>query len=139
MIMLLSVSMAALSCSKGYPNDMAADGDSVAKTIIATGAVSDKATGEALPGIQIYLRAVENTRKGEIVHTKNGYTNSEGLFAITAGDFHYPVTCTITAEDKEGRYKSEQQEINISWQGTSYDEYNNCFYVNECNFYMVAR
>ena len=137
--MLLSVSMAALSCSTGLPYYDVSNTDGEDKTIIISGAVSDKVSGEALSGIQIHLLAVEQIGKKKIEHTKNGYTNSEGLFTITAGEFHYPVACTITAEDKNGRYKSEQQEINISWQGTSYDEYNNCFYVNECNFYMVAK
>lgn len=137
--MLLSVSIAALSCSADLPHDeiMIKDGES--KTIIVSGAVSDKISGEALVGIQIHFRAVENTGKEEIIHTKKGYTNREGLFTITAGDFYYPATCTITAEDPNGIYKSEQQELNISWHSTSYDEYNNCFYVNECDFYMITK
>lgn len=132
-IMLLSASIAALSCSvEDFPKVEETDSN----TIIASGAVSDRSTGEALEGIIIHLYAVENTTDGEVEHIKHGYTNSQGYFTITSNGFSNPVSCTITTEDPSGIYESEQQEMNISWQGISYDKYNRCFYVNDCNFYL---
>lgn len=134
MIMLLSVSMAALSCSKGLPHDPY---DNNTHTIVVSGTASDKATGTPLPAIEITLYAAEKVAGGEIsISTTEVITVSDGRYTLTLDGFNEPISCTITAADPHNIYGTSQQELRISWSGTSYDEYTGYFYVNDCDFYM---
>ena len=137
MIMLLSVSIAALSCSTGAPyDDTMTEGDGP-YTIVVSGTASDKSSGTPLKEIRISLHAAEMIIGGEKeVRTTNVYTDINGHFTLTADKFSRPVSCTITASDGNGVYRISRQELNISWSGTSFDEYTGYFYVNDCNFYM---
>lgn len=134
-IMLLSVSMAALSCSKELPNEPA---DKVSYTIVVSGTASDKAEGTPLQDIEITLYAAETTAAGEVViKTTEVCTNSEGRYTLTMSGFTEPISCTITAADPHNVYVTSQQELRISWSGTSFDEYTGYFYVNDCDFYLA--
>lgn len=136
--MLLSVSMAALSCSKGVFND----DDTLDKfqndlTLVISGTASDKSSGTPLEGIRIRLYAAEDSENGEgTAKTGTAYTDSQGQFTISAGGFSRPVTCTLAAEDPHEKYDIQKQDLNISWSGTSFNHYNGHFYVNDCDFFM---
>ena len=131
-IVLLSVTMAALSCSKpSYEPSY----DSL--TLVVSGVACDKNSGEVLEGIRIHLYAAGNSEAGEDkIQTNSVYTDNRGYFTLTAKGFTGPVSCTITAEDRNGIYGFERQDLKVSWSGTSFDTYTGNFYVNDCNFYM---
>ena len=129
MMMLLSVSMAALSCSKEPSRPM-----TDTYTIVVSGTASDKADGTPLENIRISLYTEESKISDNL--QVSATTDERGYFTLKLGNFTRPVTCTITAEDVKGFYKMESQDINISWSGTSFDLYTGYFYVNDCDFYM---
>ena len=134
MIQLLAISSAAVSCSveMTYTDDAHNNGD---YTIVVCGTASDKTAGIPLEGIRIRLYATEETGNTEAISTLT-HTDSRGYFALNAEGFGKPIRCTITAEDEKGLYKTEQQDLNISWSGTSFDEHSGHFYVNDCDFFM---
>lgn len=134
--MLLSVTIAALSCSTEAPFSYDVNTHS-SYTIIISGTASDKSSSTPLEGIRISLYATEKGNDKESgMKTKAVYTDSKGYFALSLGGFSKPAHCTIMANDPEGIYETVQQDINISWNGTSFDEQTGCFYVNSCDFYM---
>lgn len=135
--MLLSVTIAALSCSTALPHDKTVSDGEGPYTIVVSGTASDKASGTPLKEIKISLHAAELLAGGEgEIRTTSVYTDSRGYFTLTADKFSRPVSCTITAVDRNGIYGMARQELNISWSGTSFDEYTGYFYVNDCDFYM---
>ncbi len=135
MIMLLLVSMAALSCSKEPMSEIPIEEDTY--TIVISGTASDKESSTPLEGIKIGLHAAEpiNDGYGEI-RTMTVYTDNRGYFTLTAGGFTRPISCTVTAEDTNNIYGFAQQNLNISWSGPSFDMHTNYFYVNDCDFYL---
>jgi hypothetical protein len=128
MIMLLSVSMAALSCSNTIEEE------DKTYTVVISGTASDKVTSEPLRGIKINLYAAEEGN-GEI-HNINTRTDETGSFMLSAGGFTRQISCTITADDENRIYSFAQQDLKISWSGPTFDVYTNYFYVNDCDFYM---
>lgn len=132
--MLLSVSMAALSCSKGLPYDSYDEGP---HTLVVSGTASDKEERTPLQNIEITLYAAESLPGGEIeVKTTEGRTDSNGSYTLSLKGFNAPISCTITAGDPDNIYGISQQELRISWSGTSFDEITGHFYVNNCDFYL---
>ena len=135
--MLLSVSTAALSCSVDSGSGIHADQYEHSLTMVISGTASDRDSGSPLTDIKICLYASEMvTGKKD---TTTVYTDERGYFIIKAEGFSRPVTCTIIAEDKTGEYEAGRQDLNISWNGTSFDEYTGYFYVNDCDFYLGKR
>lgn len=137
-MMLLSVSMAASSCSKGVFDDHNnLDKFQNNLTLVISGTATDKSDGTPLEGIRIRLYAAEEIENGEgIAKTETTYTDSQGQFTISAGGFSRPITCTLTAEDPNETYDNQKQDLNISWSGTSFNHYNGHFSVKDCNFFM---
>jgi len=132
MIMLLSVTMAALSCSKELPPER-----HESYTIVVSGTASDKADGTPLQDIRIHLYTAELVTNGDVkVSTTEVNTDHKGHYTLTLDGFNEPISCTITASDPDGIYATSQQELRILWRGTSYDEYTGYFYVNDCDFYL---
>lgn len=136
--MLLSVSMAALSCSKGvfdgssnldeFQNDL---------TLVVSGTASDKTSGTPLEGIRIRLYAAEFIENGKgTAKTETAYTDSRGRYSISVTGFSRPITCAITADDPDEEYDIQKQELNIPWSGISFNNYIGYFYVNDCDFFM---
>lgn len=136
MIMLLSITTAALSCSMESPANTDLPNENF-YTVVVSGTASDKGNGTPLKGIRIRLHAAEivSGSDGE-VRTTTIYTDERGYFTLTADGFTRPISCTITAEDSNGIYGFARHDLNISWSGTSFDEYTGYFYVNDCDFYM---
>lgn len=133
--MLLLISMAALSCSKGPELETPVNEETY--TIVISGTASDKEDSTPLEGIKIVLHAAEPIIDGEgQIHTKTVYTDSRGYFTLSAEGFTRHISCTVTAEDVKGIYGFAQQNLNIAWSGPSFDEYTNYFYVNDCDFYL---
>ena len=136
--MLLSVSMAALSCSEGAFDETDSSRFHNGLTLVISGTVSDKETGNRMEGIRIRLYAAEDVENGEgTAKAETTFTDSLGKFNISANGFSRPVTCTLIAEDPQENYDSQKQNLNISWSGTSYNSYIGYFYVNDCDFYMT--
>lgn len=135
-IMLLSASIAALSCSMEVPQNPESP-DSDFYTIVVSGTASDKENGTPLEGIRISIQTngITSSDKRES-RTSTTFTDNRGFFTITADGFVRQISCTITAEDNSGLYGSARQDLNISWSGTSFDEYTGYFYVNDCDFYL---
>lgn len=137
MMMLLSVTMAALSCSMepfemGHPEKY--DG---VYTVVVSGTASDTESVLPLEGIKITLHAAETLidGKGEI-RTMTVYTDNRGRFTLKAEGFTRQIACTVTSEDLNNIYGYGRHDINILWDGPSFDERSGTFYVNDCDFYL---
>ncbi|MBO5499593.1 MAG: hypothetical protein J5990_09395 [Bacteroidales bacterium] len=135
-IMLLSLAMAALSCSMAPLDPGRYDG---IYTVVVSGAVSDKESTLPLEGIKITLNASEPFQIRETIRTMTVYTDNRGRFTLTAEGFTEKIFCTLTAEDVNSEYESVKQELNISWNGSSFDEHTGTFYVNDCDFYLEKK
>lgn len=135
-IMLLSVTMAALSCSKGPVNEINPEFDGT-YTVVVSGTASEKSTSTPLEGIKITLHAAEPivNNSGEI-RTMTVYTDNRGRFTLTAEGFTREISCTITSDDMKGIYEYGRQDMKIYWKGSSYDARTGTFYVNDCDFYL---
>jgi hypothetical protein len=136
MLMLLSVTMAALSCSTG-PNEFENTEYEGTYTVVVSGTASEKSTSQPLEGIKITLHAAEPVvnNSGE-VRTMTVYTDNKGRFTLTAEGFTREISCTITSDDMKGIYEYGRQDMKIFWKGPSYDSKTGTFYVNDCDFYM---
>ena len=44
--------------------------------------------------------------------------------------------CLVNAEDPDGIYESQSQQIFVSWKGVSFDASNNQYIVNDCSFVL---
>lgn len=128
--------MAALSCSMG---DIYSDSYNGIYTIVVSGAVSEKESTLPLEGIKITLNASEQFQVRETIRTMTVYTDNRGRFTLTAEGFTEKVFCTLTAEDVNNEYGAVEQELNISWNGSSFDNHTGTFYVNDCNFYLEKK
>lgn len=136
MLMLLSVSIAALSCSKG-PLDKDSDKFDGPYTVVVSGTASDKLTTLPCEGIKITLHAAEAVTDGTgEVRTMIVYTDNRGRFTIMTEGFTKDISCTVTSNDMNGVYAYERQDMNIFWKGPSYDARTGTFYVNDCDFYL---
>lgn len=137
MIMLLSILVAALSCSIGPDAEPGPAEYEGTYTVVVSGTASDKETTLPLEGIKITLHAAEPIIDGQgEVRTTTAYTDNRGRFMLTAEGFTREISCTITSDDLTGRYGYGRQDINISWSGPSYDKHTGVFYVNDCDFYL---
>ena len=136
MLMLLSVSIAALSCSKGPLDQRPAEFEGTYKVVVS-GTASDKETTLPCEGIRITIHAAESASDGAgEVHTMTVYTDNRGRFTLTTEGFTREISCTVTSSDMKGVYAYERQDMNIFWQGPSYDAKTGTFYVNDCDFYL---
>ena len=132
-IMLLALS-AAFSC------DSTADHfhhDSLhgPHSLVVGGIVSDKDAEFPLEGIKIEFRAYpKGHTEAEVIIEKNVYSDNKGKFKIEADGFGGAITCILTASDTEGVYQAAEQEINITWEGVSYDMSSETFVVNAEEF-----
>lgn len=135
MIMLLSVTMAALSCSKELPSEHYGS-----YTIVVSGTASDIADGTPLQNIEIHLYTAELLAGEEVkISTSQVHTDINGLFTLILTGFSEPISCKITASDPNSVYSTAQQELRIPWSGPSFDIYTGYFYVNDCDFYMEKK
>lgn len=133
MVALLSVATAVLSCSDGMY-----EGESpyLERTMLVTGSVSDMG-GNALEDITITLKAYpQDDVAASPVTSETRYTSNKGTYSIRAKGADMPLLCIITAEDMNGVYESQTQQVMISWKGMSFDEVLNMFVVNDCNFQL---
>lgn len=129
---------AVLSCSKAdiertpeYGNPMHE------RSIMITGIVTDKVTGDAIEDITISFNAfIQNDGTDSPVISESVYTDSKGMFTIHTEGSYKPLSCHILAEDKNRKYKSQSQQIIINWNGTSFDKESNTFVINDCNFQL---
>lgn len=131
MVALLSVATAVLSCSAGMY-----EGETpyLERTMLVTGSVSDM-NGNALEDITITLKAYpQEDATASPITTETRYSNNKGTYSIHAQGADMPLLCIITAEDANGVYESQSQQVIISWKGMSFDEVSNMFVVNDCNF-----
>lgn len=136
-VTLLLASTAVLSCSKGDLMNKGNIESSKGRTIIIMGGVSDKVTGEALEDITIrFMSYLKKDDEKTPVYEETFHSDSKGMFTINSDGADEPMVCIITAEDKNGEYQSQVQEIIITWKGTSYDRKNRTFIVNSCNFQL---
>lgn len=136
MVALLSVATAVLSCSDGmYEGEI----PYLERTMLVTGSVSDMG-GNALEDITITLKAYpQDDVAASPVTSETRYTSNKGTYSIRAKGADMPLLCIITAEDMNGVYESQTQQIMISWKGMSFDEVLNMFVVNDCNFQLSRK
>lgn len=106
-------------------------------TIMITGTVSNTDSNSPIEGVKIVFNAFSEEDGGATVNTHNVYTDSNGIFNITAEDINTTVICLITAEHDE--YVSEKKEIIVNWKGISYDAQNRTFFVNDCDFHLAKK
>ena len=137
---LLSVPAAVSSCSVEMMDKDEAEGNiPTEKGILVTGSVSDN-QGNALEDITITFEAYpRDNASAAAVSSEITYTNSKGTYSILARGADMPLMCTVTAEDRNGRFESMSQQIIVQWKGTSFDKESNTFIVNDCNFKMSEK
>lgn len=136
-VTLLLASTAVLSCSKGDMMEMDHIGNANEKSMVIMGSVSDRITGEALEDIAIKFKAYLQSEADKApAYEETVYTDNKGTFTIHSAGADEKMICILTAEDKNGEYESQSQEIIITWEGTSFDRKSNTFIVNSCNFQL---
>jgi hypothetical protein len=135
MLALLSAATAVLSCSaEEYGEITYAE-----RTMLVSGSVSD-VSGNALEDITITLKAYpQDDAAAAPVTSETTYTSNKGTYSIRTIGAAEPLLCIITAEDMNGIYENQTQQVLISWKGMSFDEASNMFVVNDCNFQLSKR
>ncbi len=134
---LLSVATAVLSCSKGdYVAMPDMEGTITERSILITGYVSNM-EGQALEDITITFKAYpKDDVNAAPISTDTAYSNSKGTFSIMADGAEMDLICLVNAEDPDGIYESQSQQIFVSWKGVSFDAANNQYIVNDCSFVL---
>ena len=134
---LLSVATAVLSCSKGDYDVMPdMEGTITERSILITGYVSNM-EGQALEDITITFKAYpKDDVNAAPISTDTAYSNSKGTFSIMADGAEMDLICLVNAEDPDGIYESQSQQIFVSWKGVSFDAYNNQYIVKDCSFVL---
>ena len=134
---LLSAATAVLSCSKGDYDVMPdMEGTITERSILITGYVSNM-EGQALEDITITFKAYpKDDVNAAPISTDTAYSNSKGTFSIMADGAEMDLICLVNAEDPDGIYESQSQQIFVSWKGVSFDAYNNQYIVNDCSFVL---
>lgn len=134
---LLSVATAVLSCSKGdYVVMPDMEGTITERSILITGYVSNM-EGQALEDITITFKAYpKDDVNAAPISTDTAYSNSKGTFSIMADGAEMDLICLVNAEDPDGIYESQSQQIFVSWKGVSFDASNNQYIVNDCSFVL---
>lgn len=133
MVALLSVTTAVLSCSMEMYD---AEVPYSERTMLVTGSVSDL-DGKALEDITITLKAYpQDDAAASPIVSESAYTSNKGTYSIHAKGSEMPLLCIVTAEDMNGTYESQTQQVLISWKGMAFDETSNMFVVNDCNFQL---
>lgn len=127
-ILILSV-MGLLSCAMEEASQLEGEG-----TVIIAGIVTDADTGAPLRNIKITFEAF--SPKGRLIETMTAYSSSDGIYGIEAEGFRNVVNCVLTASEQNGAYKEARIDINIPWDGASFDREKGIFVVNDCNFYL---
>ena len=131
--MLLTMS-AAFSCDNASDH-FQHEGLNGPHSLIVSGIVSDKDTELPLEGIKIRFGAYpKGHTDAEVIIEKNVYSDNKGKFKIEADGFGGAITCILTASDTDGIYQAAEQEINITWEGVSYDMSSETFVVNAEEF-----
>lgn len=135
MLALLSAATAVLSCSAEMNDEILF----TERTILVTGSVSD-ISGNALEDITITLKAYpQDDASAAPVASETAYTSNKGTYSIRAKGADEPLLCIVTAEDINGIYENQTQQLLISWKGMSFDEASNMFVVNDCNFQLSKK
>ena len=133
---LLSLMTAVLSCSVEAMLQDSEGAKYVDRSILLTGSVSDM-SGNALEDITITLKAfTKDDASAAPVTSETTYTSNKGTYSIHAKGSQMQLLCTITAEDMNGMYESQTQQVIVSWKGMAFDETSNMFIVNDCNFQL---
>ena len=134
---LLSVATAVLSCSTGdYVVMPDMEGTITERSILITGYVSNM-EGQALEDITITFKAYpKDDVNAAPISTDTAYSNSKGTFSIMADGAEMDLICLVNAEDPDGIYESQSQQIFVSWKGVSFDASNNQYIVNDCSFVL---
>lgn len=131
---LLLTAAIASSCSVGMDMEVGKPGLDRQRSILISGQVMD-ASGNVLEDITIDFNAYsQNDAGGSTVSSETVHTDSKGRFSITAEGAQEALLCTVTAQDKDGRYESQTKQIIVTWDGTSFQD--NLFVVNDCNFHL---
>lgn len=103
--------------------------------IIISGTVSNKDTNEAIEGVRITLNVFGDSRMdGTPVRESAVYSDSEGEYSIVIDGIKTKVNCMIVTDHEQ--YKEQSTTIMVNWTGTSYDEKNHTFFVNDCDFHL---
>ena len=103
-------------------------------SVIISGIISDYDTGAPLKDIPVTYKAF--SLRGRMIDTKTAYTSDEGIYTIEAEGYTTEINCLLTASESTGTYSESQIELNIDWNGTSFNQDEMSFIVNNCNFYL---
>ena len=139
---LMLAAASAVSCNVVFlSDDIAMNEDNL--TVVVNGIVSDVTSNSTLTGIKITFEAFKGeTEAGSPLESKTVYTDSNGIYSLQAEGFTDAITCILTAEStdqNETQYVTLTNKIVVTWTGSSYDEEEGTFYVNNCNFQMLKR
>lgn len=134
-IFLLSAVTAFVSCSEAFiVMDKVDDAEG---RIIITGTISELGSAQPLKDIRVVFQAYDAEAASlSLVCKDEVYSGNDGVYAIEAYAPGGRLRCVLTAEDMNGKYKSQTQEIIVTWSGPSYDRHSNSFVVNDCNFQL---
>lgn len=134
---LLSVATAVLSCSVGLYDAMdELEGVMPEKNILITGSVCNQ-DGQSLEDIAITFKSYpQDDVNAAPISNETVYSNSKGTFSLEAEGADIDLLCILIAEDPDGIYESQNQQIFVSWKGVSFDEMTGTYIVNDCNFVL---
>ena len=139
LLMLLALP-AAFSCDSFISMDEVEAPKHGGLSLIINGTVSDSDTSMPIEGVKISFRAYpKNGTTKKPLAELNVYTDNNGVYSIESQGFSEELTCIVQASDPEGVYTSAEQEVGIPWSGTAFDEGNDCFIVNDCDFKLTCR
>lgn len=139
---LAAAAVLATSCAYILLDDKKPDAVSKGEyNIVISGLVSDIASNTAIQDIQIIFEAFASNDISILpVESKTVKSDSRGIYLIEAKGFSEPITCRLCAESPQGaevKYRSEVNEIVVTWKEESFDKETNTLYVNDHNFQLT--
>ena len=110
--------------------------------VIVNGVVSDVTSNSVITGAKITFEAYADETAATPFLTKTVYSDSNGIYTVEAEGFSDPITCLVTAESttqNQAQYETLTNKVVVTWNGSSFDQESNTFFVNECNFQMKQK
>ena len=124
--------MLAAACSKDDVCMLEGEG-----TVIISGVVSDKSSTSPVKDMKIIFEAY--TTRGKLIDSKTVYSSSDGTYTVESSGYTSEINCILKASDSSDTYAESTVELNVDWNGSTFNKATRTFFVNNCNFYMKRK